>query len=133
MKVEYVTSTLGIGTELHISSAEYKRVNSEAGWSEHPNLMFAVRSYAKENQCTNIIKNRELEEAFRHIKKAGTIVLATKADGMTTWYEVYAITEGEIIPVITSQDGNHFDINYSSKTKREISRNRSEREVHSND
>ena len=58
MKVEYVTSTLGIGTELHISSAEYKRVNSEAGWSEHPNLMFAVRSYAKENQCTNIIKNR---------------------------------------------------------------------------
>ena len=130
MKVEYVTSTLGIGTELHISSAEYKR---EAGWSEHPNLMFAVRSYAKENQCTNIIKNRELEEAFRHIKKAGTIVLATKADGMTTWCEVYAITEGEIIPVITSQDGNHFDINYSSKTKREISRNRSEREVHSND
>ena len=133
MKVEYVTSTLGIGTELHISSAEYKRVNSETGWSEHPNLMFAVRSYAKENQCTNIIKNRELEEAFRHIKKAGTIVLATKADGMTTWCEVYAITEGEIIPVITSQDGNHFDINYSSKTKREISRNRSEREVHSND
>ena len=48
MKVEYVTSTLGIGTELHISSAEYKRVNSEAGWSEHPNLMFAVRSYTKE-------------------------------------------------------------------------------------
>ena len=31
MKVEYVTSTLGIGTELHISPAEYKRVNREAG------------------------------------------------------------------------------------------------------
>ena len=133
MKVEYITSSLGTGTELHISSDEYKRISSESGWNEHPNLMFAVRSYAKENQCTNIIKNRELEEAFRHIKKAGTIVLATKADGMTTWCEVYAITEGEIIPVITSQDGNHFDINYSSKTKREISRNRSEREVHSND
>ncbi len=29
MKVEYVTSTLGVGTELHISAAEYKRINSE--------------------------------------------------------------------------------------------------------
>ena len=133
MKVEYVTSTLGIGTELHISSAEYKRVNSKAGWSEHPNLMFAVRSYVRENQCTNIIKNRDIEEAFRHIKKVGTIVLATKADGITTWCEVYAITEGEIIPVITSQDGNHFDVHYSSKTKCEMNRNRQEREANPNE
>lgn len=133
MKVEYVTSTLGIGTELHIPSAEYKRVNSEAGWSEHPNLMFAVRSYTRENQCTNMIKNRDLEEAFRHIKKVGTIVLATKADEITTWCEVYVITEGEIIPVITSQDGNYFDINYSSRTKRKISRNQQEREVNPNE
>ena len=35
MKIEYVTSSLGIGTELHISAAEYKRVNSESGFNDH--------------------------------------------------------------------------------------------------
>lgn len=38
MKAEYVTSTIGKGTELHISAAEYKRINSEEGWSDNPNL-----------------------------------------------------------------------------------------------
>ena len=42
MKVEYITSPFGAGTELHISAAEYKRINSESGWNEHPNLMFAI-------------------------------------------------------------------------------------------
>ena len=36
MKAEYVTSTIGKGTELHISAAEYKRINSEEGWSDNP-------------------------------------------------------------------------------------------------
>ena len=31
MKVEYVTSTIGVGTELHISATEYKHINSEEG------------------------------------------------------------------------------------------------------
>lgn len=38
MKAEYVTSTIGKGTELHISAAEYKRINSEEGWSDNPNM-----------------------------------------------------------------------------------------------
>lgn len=129
MKVDYVTSTLGTGTELHISSAEYKRINSEDGWNDHPNLMFAVKSYTSANRCTNSIRRRDLEEASHHIKKAGTIVLATKTDGENAWCEVYAITEGEIIPVITSNDGSNFNINYSSKTKREINKTRKEREA----
>lgn len=129
MKVEYTTSSLGIGTELHISAAEYKRVNSEAGWSEHSNLMFAVRAYVRENQCTNIIKNRDLEEASRHIKKVGTIALVAKTNGEVVWCEVYAITEGKIIPVITSEDGHEFVTNYSSKTIHQMNRNRQEREV----
>lgn len=120
MKVEYTTSSLGIGTELHISSAEYKRINSEAGWSDHSNLLFAVRAYVRENQCVNSIRGRDLEEAFRHIKKAGTIALVTKAKEEITWCEVYAIAEGEIIPVITSKDGYEFDVNYSSKTSRQM-------------
>ena len=128
MKAEYVTSSLGTGTELHISSAEYKRINNEDGWNDHPNLMFAVISYTSANRCTNSIKNRDLEEAFRHIKKAGTIVLATKTDAETAWCEVYAITEGEIIPVITSNDGSDFNINYSGKTKRERNKTRKERD-----
>ena len=115
MKVEYVTSTIGIGTELHIFAAEYKRINSEEGWSDNPNLMFAIRSYAQANQSVNTIRSRDLEEAYRHVKKVGTIVLVTKTDGEIAWCEVYAVTDGEIIPVITSKDGNHFDINYSSK------------------
>lgn len=81
MKVEYVTSPIGGGTELYISAAEYKRVNSRDGWSDRQNLMFAVRSYTQTNQSRNKIKSRDLEEAFRHIKKDGTIVLATKLAG----------------------------------------------------
>ncbi len=127
MKVEYVISTIGVGTELHISAAEYKRINSEEGWGDNPNLMFAVRSYAQANQSVNIVRCRDLEEAYRHIKKVGSIVLATKTDGEIAWCEVYAITDGEIIPVITSKDGSHFDINYSVKTKRQMNQVRRER------
>lgn len=78
MKVEYVTSPIGGGTELYISAAEYKRVNSKDGWSDRQNLMFAVRSYTQTNQSRNKIKSRDLEEAFRHIKKDGTIVQKTE-------------------------------------------------------
>lgn len=52
MKVEYVTSPIGGGTELYISAAEYKRVNSKDGWSDRQNLMFAVRSYTQTNQTS---------------------------------------------------------------------------------
>lgn len=133
MKAEYVTSTIGKGTELHISAAEYKRINSEEGWSDNLNLMFAIRSYAQANQSVNAIRSRDLEEAYRHIKKVGTIVLVTKTDGEIAWCEVYVVTDGEIIPVITSKDGNHFDINYSSKTKRHMNKIRQEREADSHE
>lgn len=133
MKAEYVTSIIGIGTELHISAAEYKRINSEEGWSDNPNLMFAIRSYAQANQSVNTIRSRDLEEAYRHIKKVGTIVLVIKTDGEIAWCEVYAVTDGEIIPVITSKDGNHFDINYSSKTKHRMNKIRQEREADSHE
>lgn len=126
MKIEFVTSTLGIGTELHISAAEYKRVNSEAGFSDCSNMLFAVKTYAIANQSTKRFLSRDLEEAFRHIKKTGTIVLATKTDGTVNWCELYAVTEGVIIPVITSWDGIDFSINYSNKTIREKNRIRKE-------
>ncbi len=129
MKVEYKKSSLGIGTELHVSIEEYKRVNSEAGWHEREALMFAIRAYCREINSTRRIVGRDLEEAARHIKKIGTIVLATKANETAAWHEIYAITEGEIIPVITSADGEEFDINYSSKTLREKRRIQKERET----
>lgn len=56
MKIEYVTSSLGIGTELHISAAEYKRVNSETGFSDHSNMLFAVKAYAIANESTKYIE-----------------------------------------------------------------------------
>ena len=126
MKIEYVTSSLGIGTELHISAAEYKRVKSESGFNDHANMLFAVRAYAIANESTKIFRSRDLEEAYRHIKKNGTIVLATKTDGMVNWCELYAVTEGDIIPVITSNDGSEFTINFSNKTIREKNRIRKE-------
>ena len=95
--------------------------------------MFAIRSYAQANQSVNAIRSRDLEEAYRHIKKVGTIVLVTKTDGEIAWCEVYAVTDGEIIPVITSKDGSHFDINYSSKTKRQMNKIRQEREADSHE
>ena len=117
MKVEYKNAILGEGHELHIPSAEYKRVNSEAGWNDHPNLLFAVKSYLCAYQCINHIGMRDLEEAYRHIKKNGTIALVTKSNGEVTWCEIYAITEGDIIPVVT---GIKKTINYSAKTMREM-------------
>ena len=116
MKVEYKNALLGEGYELHISAAEYKRVNSEAGWNDHPNLLFAVKSYLCAYQCINHIGMRDLEEAYRHIKKNGTIALVTKSNSEVTWCEIYAITEGDIIPVIT---GIERTINFSAKTRRE--------------
>jgi len=117
MKVEYKNAILGEGHELHIPTAEYKRVNSEAGWNDYPNLLFAVKSYLFAYQCINHIGMRDLEEAYRHIKKSGTIALVTKSNGEVTWCEIYAITEGDIIPVIT---GMKKTINYSAKTMREM-------------
>ena len=116
MRVEYKNAILGDGHELHIPSEEYKRVNSEAGWNDHPNLLFAVKSYLCAYQCINHIGMRDLEEAYRHIKKNGTIALVTKSNGEVTWCEIYAITEGDIIPVIT---GIERTINFSAKTRRE--------------
>ena len=78
------------------------------------------------NESTKIYRSRDLEEAYRHIKKNGTIVLATKTDGMVNWCELYAVTEGDIIPVITSNDGSKFTINFSNKTIREKNRIRKE-------
>ena len=117
MKVEYKNAILGDGHELHIPSEEYKRVNSEAGWNDRPNLIFAVNSYLCAYRCINRVATRDLEEAYRHIKKNGTIVLVPKTNGEQTWCEVYAITEGTIIPVIT---GMERTINYSAKTTREM-------------
>ena len=133
MKVEYITSSLGTGTELHISADEYKRINTESGWHEHPNMMFAIRSFVRENQCVNKIISRNLEEACRHIKKVGTIALVTQTDGEVAWCELYAITEGKIIPVITSKDGHEFNINYSCKTLRQMKQNQKEREANQNE
>lgn len=116
MNVEYKNAILGEGHELHIPAAEYKRVNSEAGWNDHPNLIFAVNSYLNAYQCINRVTTRDLEEAYRHIKKTGTIALVTRSNGEVTWCEIYAITEGAIIPVIT---GIEKTINYSAKTRRE--------------
>lgn len=116
MKVEYKNAMLGEGPELHISSAEFMRVNSEEGWNDHPNLIFAVKSYLCIYRCINRITTRDLEEAYRHIKKNGTIALVTKSNGDETWCEIYAITEGDIIPVITGIEGT---VNFSSKTMRE--------------
>ena len=130
MKVEYKSAMLGDGHELHISAAEYKRVNSEAGWDDHPNLLFAVKSYLNAYQCVNYIGNRDLEEAYRHIKKTGTIALVTKSNGEVNWCEVYAITEGTIVPVITGMDSR---INYSAKTMREIKKNQKRKEGEANE
>lgn len=130
MKVEYKNAMLGDGHELHIAAAEFKRVNSEAGWNDRQNLIFAVNSYLCAYQCINRITTRELEEAFRHIKKNGTIVLATKSNGEVTWCEIYAITEGAIIPVIT---GMEKTINYSAKTMREMKNNQKKKEGAANE
>mgnify|MGYP000419318569 FL=1 len=71
MKVEYVTSPIGGGTELYISAAEYKRVNSKDGWSDRQNLIFAVRSYTQTNQSRKLllqirVQKKQLKKRQKH-------------------------------------------------------------------
>lgn len=133
MKVEYVTSGFGMGSELHISFAEYKRVCSEEGWADRENLKFAVSSYVNFYQCENRISLRDVEEAFRHIKKTGTIILAVKSNGICNLCEVYVITEGDLIPIIYSQNGYDIIVNKSDKTKRQIKLAQKQREGNDNE
>ena len=126
MKIEYVTSSLGIGTELHISAAEYKRVNSEAGFNDHANMLFAVKAYAIANESNkNISKQRFRGSVPPHQKKWNDCV-SDKNGWNGKWCELYAVTEGDIIPVITSNDGSEFTIDFSNKTIREKNRIRKE-------
>ena len=63
---------------------------------------------------------RDLEEAYRHIKKDGSIILLVKRIDRFAWCELYAVSDGCIIPVITSNDGLNFEHNRSLKTKKEM-------------
>ena len=129
MKVGYVTSSIGVEPELHISSAKYKRVNSENKWSDNVHLICIVHSYIQANQSANSIRSRDLKEELWHRKRVENVALAIKAAGEITWCDADSITGAEIIPVITSNDGSHFPISYSSKTNRQMNRTRQEREV----
>lgn len=119
MKVEYVAPMIGESLNLVIQFEDFRKMNTEEGWSDQPNLKFAVDSYMQYHGCCNKIITRDLDEACRHIKGSGTIILAIKSDEAEAWCEVYAVTSGSIIPIITGKDNT---VNLSAKTKQQAKR-----------
>ncbi len=127
MIIEYKKSTVGgIGYDLCISSDAYKRANTEEGWNDHNAMMFAVRAYCncyKSHDLENIIGGQDIEEAYRHIKNKGTILITAKKDFYgNAWCEIYTVTDGGIIPVKTKDSNGNIVINYSAKTQREMTK-----------
>ena len=119
MKVEYGESSLGFGQELRIAAADFRQANSKNGWDDHEALLFAVQSFLHEHDCINDIAIRDLEEAARHIKKDGKIILVAKRDEYDVWCEVYAIADNIATAVIKRDSDGGFVIHYSQKTLRE--------------
>lgn len=125
MIVEYKKSYIGDGFDLIISSDAFKAANSEAGWDDHNAMMFAIKTYCEHYEHSDVrefIGGRDIEEAARHIKGKGSIVITAKQGYGTTWCEIYAISDGSIIPVKTRNNDGDFVINYSAKTKREFNK-----------
>lgn len=114
MKVEYVRSTFGIGPDMLISGTEFlKAFDSE---EEYNYLRFAVDGFAKTLGYENTLKYRDYHTAKNWLEKGSAVLFVTKEyefryTKFARWCEIYVITSGKIINVITSQDGEQFDVN----------------------
>lgn len=114
MKVEYVRSTFGIGPDMLISGTEFiKAFDNE---EEYDYLRFAVDGFAKTHGYENTLKYRDYYTAKNWLEKGSAVLFVTKEyefryNQFARWCEIYVITSGKIINVITSQDGEQFDVN----------------------
>ena len=115
MKVEYVCSTFGIGPDMLISGTEFLKAFDGDG-EEYNYLRFAVDGFAKTHGYENNLKPRDYYTAKGWVEKGSAVLFVTKEyevryNQFTRWCEIYVITSGKIINVITSQDGEQFDVN----------------------
>lgn len=114
MKVEYVRSTFGIGPDMLISGTEFlKAFDSE---EEYNYLRFAIDGFAKTHGYENSLKYRDYYTAKNWLEKGSAVLFVTKEcefhfNQIARWCEIYVITGGRITNVITSEDGDHFDVN----------------------
>lgn len=114
MKVEYVRSTFGIGPDMLISGTEFlKAFDCE---EEYNYLRFAVDGFAKTHGYENSLKYRDYHTAKGWLEKGSVVLFVTKEcefryNQIVRWCEIYVITSGRITNVITSEDGDHFDVN----------------------
>lgn len=115
MKVEYVRSTFGIGPDMLISGTEFLKAFDDNG-EEYDYLRFAVDGFAKTHGYKNNLKPRDYYTAKGWLEKGSAVLFVTKEyefryNQFVRWCEIYVITSGKIINVITSQDGEQFDVN----------------------
>ena len=120
MIIKYVKSSCGGDCDLQISSEDYRKIKTDAGIDDHYAMVKAVKAYSCFYGCAGSVSSRDIEEAYRHIKGKGTIIITAKRNDVMTWCEVYAVSEGNLIPVITLGSDGNKRINYSSKTLREL-------------
>lgn len=115
MKVEYVRSTFGIGPDMLISGTEFLKAFDDNG-EEYDYLRFAVDGFAQTHGYENNLKPRDYYTAKNWLEKGSAVLFVTKEyeiryNQFVRWCEIYVITNGRIINVITSQDGEQFDVN----------------------
>ena len=115
MKVEYVRSTFGIGPDMLISGTEFLKAFDDND-EEYNYLRFAVDGFAKTHGYENTLKYRDYYTAKGWLEKGSAVLFVTKEyefryNQFVRWCEIYVITSGRITNVITSEDGDHFDVN----------------------
>lgn len=114
MKVEYVRSAFGIGPDMLIAGSDYKAaLDSE---EENNYLRFAVDGFTQTHGFENHLKHRDLYCAKGWLEKSSNVLFVAKEAEFgyrryARWCEIYVVTNGKILNVITSEDGEHFTVN----------------------
>jgi len=114
MKAEYNRSAIGITPDMSIMAVDFlKAYESE---EEYNYLRFAVDGFALTHGFENNLKDRDYRAAKGWVTKGSTVLFVVRAFVYSSfrsnrWCEIYVIANGKITNVITSEDGEHFDIN----------------------
>lgn len=118
MKVEYSRSAIGITPDMSIPATDFlKAFDSE---EEYNYLRFAVDGFALTHGFENNLKDRDYRAAKGWVAKGSSVLFVAKELSFSSfksirWCEIYVIANGKITSVITSEDGEHFDVNPNRK------------------
>jgi len=114
MKVEYVRSAFGVGPDMLVAAPDFKSAfDSE---EEYNYLRCAADGFSLTHGFENHFEHRDYNAARGWLEKSSNVLFVTKEiecgyNRCARWGEIYVVTAGKIISVITSEDGEQFNVN----------------------